>query len=346
MTSYPSIAHGDIWQLPSYPAETPCIIQAKVDGSQLTVRREEHGLLFYNKGKRLGTSKVFLNAIISLTAHEDIFQHGYYYHGEAVCSTQHNLVQYNRTPNYYWVLYEVSREDGYVLTPSETLAHIQGTGIEVVDTLYQGPYSGASMVIDRLLREQPSTLLGGGFEGVVLKVLNSPGSGNTGYTQSRRKFVCEGFQESRDPGARSTVHLSEDEFLADLGLRYNVPARLHKGWQRCRERDMLTGDTVQDQIIVNKDLDADLEEECGQTIRSELLIYFLPKILQGARAQKHGASVDAPHPTHKIGASLAEKYDMKDLQDAAVQSSAVRDALYQMYMPVILPYTREGSTSD
>ena len=91
-------------------------IEEKVDGSQLSfVVSEELTVTFYNKGSTINpTNKVFLKTINMITtlASKKIFNSTYVYHGEAVCSSRHNVVQYERYPKYYFILFDIQTPSG------------------------------------------------------------------------------------------------------------------------------------------------------------------------------------------------------------------------------------------
>jgi hypothetical protein len=53
---------------------------------------------------------VFAKAIAMLNSVKDKFNPDLRYHGEAVCSRKHNVVQYDCVPAYYWILYDIQEE--------------------------------------------------------------------------------------------------------------------------------------------------------------------------------------------------------------------------------------------
>ena len=65
-----------------------------------------------------------------------MFQEGLYYFGEAFVNRHTNIALYDRVPRYFWLLYEVVRQDNSILTPDEMNDLIKDTGIETVQTLF------------------------------------------------------------------------------------------------------------------------------------------------------------------------------------------------------------------
>jgi hypothetical protein len=285
MAAYPKIVAG------RPTGDGDVIIQAKIDGSQCTVVLRDGTLHFYNKGSQIKGNKVFQNTVLSLSNKPHLFKQGYTYHGESVCHTQHNIAKYARTPNYFWIVYEIIRDDGYALNQQEMEQLLEGTGIEIVDLLYSGPCNQA--VIEDIMARQPETVLGGGpdgFEGIVVKRLDI-----TPFY--RRKIVSPQFREERaDADTGATGAASELENIAKIGQTYDVPARIRKGEQRLRERDCRIDDHQISQLELEQELDSDLIKEHGIAIKDRLFCLFFNRMIAGARAAYLGQPQPQPQP--------------------------------------------------
>lgn len=333
MTAYPKIVAGN----PTGDADI--IIQAKIDGSQCSVRLTKDGLRFFNKGSPIKGNKNFQNVIVSLS-NKTFFRTGFTYHGEAVCSTQHNIAKYSRTPNYFWIVYEIIRDDGTALNQQEMEAHLEGTGIEIVDLLYTGPPDKA--VIEDIMTRQPETILGGGsggFEGIVVKRLQQ-------FPFYRRKIVSEKFREEREPIVRISPDLSDIDAMTAIGQIYNVPARIMKAKQRLRDQE-------RDPEVLNQELDDDLIKEKGVDIKDRLICHFFNRILNGARAAYLGlpkpeeipeligyqrAQQSGPLPLNPNG--ISEFLERMRNQFTGPDGDFLRDELWRHYSSIILEASR------
>ena len=153
-------------------------IEEKVDGSQLSfVVSDEGQPTFYNKGSTINpTNKVFVKTINMITtlASKKIFNPTYVYHGEAVCSSRHNVVQYERYPKYYFILFDIQTSTG-LLYPNEKRIEAERIGLEVVPTFIwntdpeRSPYTVCQEFLDNIVAGKVTSILGGRPEGIVLK---------------------------------------------------------------------------------------------------------------------------------------------------------------------------------
>lgn len=109
-------------------------IEEKVDGSQMSFMLssdEEHTLTFYNKGSPINpTHKVFVKAINMITPLASKLNSMYIYYGEAVCSSRHNVVQYERYPKYYFILFDIQGSTS-LLDPDEKRVEAERIGLHM-----------------------------------------------------------------------------------------------------------------------------------------------------------------------------------------------------------------------
>jgi hypothetical protein len=234
-------------------------------------------------------------------------------------------------------VYEIIRaEDGYALNQTEMEELVKGTGIELVDLLYSGP-ANQDVITDIMARE-PSTVLGGEFEGIVVKRMTS-------QPYYRRKIVSPRFRESREP------EVPDDRDVASLGRMYNVPARIAKAQQRRRERDT--------SVDISTDLDNDLMQEHGAAIKDALFCLMFKRMANGARAAYLGQALpeDYPEalgykhaPLREVGGGPGgQRVDPKAIQKflemtrnyfATQAGQSLRDELWTYYSSVILDASR------
>ena len=299
---YPSIDNLSMNSSRSWAGDAPgeegnvnWYIEEKIDGSQLTFRLRHEGdadynaeapsLLFFNKGGNVGsTSKVFVKAINLLNTVCDRFNPSYVYHGEAVCSTQHNVVKYVRPPKYYFILYDIGTPSG-LLDPIQKRDEGQRVGLEVVPTLYLNrvghvsPYQKCQSLIDDIRYERLTSILGGPPEGIVLKHHAFVYRGKT--TATKLKLVTPDFRESHAMKQHKEQATPETAITA-VGQAYSLPARFHKAYQHLRDAGKLKGDDV-DFFRIKEELDNDLEREAREEVTAYLWAELAPYVKRACR---------------------------------------------------------------
>lgn len=298
---FPSIEHGQNKNLSFIDEELDhhVIIQEKVDGSQLTIIKVDDQLLYYNKNSRCqpkGSS--FVDACLQLRS--DFFNEGFTYHGESISNKpkkkndmvvyRHNTCEYLRPPRYNYIIYEIVDKNGYVLTPDETKKHLDGTGLEMVNVLYDSMHQdlkgmGIKEYIKLLLSQiedgKLESSLGLKPEGIVLKVLNR--RRENGIYTSRFKFVREVFAEANISKRDKLVDLSDAEFISQLGLIYDTPARKQKAKQHLEEKGQWKEEKYNNISTMINELDDDLLKEASEEIKDLLFVRFWPIISKQAR---------------------------------------------------------------
>ena len=269
------------------------IIQEKVDGSQLTITRKGDKLVYYNKNKKIsGQGKPWLNSYISLNNKTHLFREGLFYHGEAmksIHSAKLNL-RYEREPRYFWIVYEIVREDNTTLSPEEMKEVLKDTGIETVPILYDNKYETCHNYIDKakqiieLIEDGDINSCLGNVppEGVVLKVLNRD-RGKGKISTTRYKFVRVGFSETNRSKKQKLPRLSQEEIIEGIGKIYDTDARKQKAAQHLEEQRKWKTKMSQNIGLMVNELDSDLLKECEQDIKNLLFIRFWPQISKAAR---------------------------------------------------------------
>ena len=119
--NFPSINHFTNKEIKGKYAFCEWQIEEKIDGSQLSFCLDENNkITFFNKGKTFSKhSTVFRNATYALSILENQLNPNYSYHGEAICNVRHNVVTYQRTPRYYFVLFDVREQNTKKYLPIE-----------------------------------------------------------------------------------------------------------------------------------------------------------------------------------------------------------------------------------
>ena len=294
LRALPSIDHGSETKLNNIDPTQHIIVQEKVDGSQFTITKQNGVLQFYNKNKQVSPKRgPWINVWLAIQGKEDMFQEGLYYHGEAFTDRHTNVVVYNRVPRYFWLVYKIVRQDNSILTPVEMHELLKGTGIELVQTLYDSQTEelhtkmGLQTIIDILLFKIGSfceiqSCLGGKPEGIVVKVLNVPNAGKISNT--RYKYVLPEFAEMHQEKRHRLPEVPDAQFIKELGLVYDTDARRQKAVQHLKEQERWTdGDTMKNIQAMVDELDNDLLKERVDEIKDMLLARFWKEISNSAR---------------------------------------------------------------
>jgi len=236
----PSIEQGNDARLNNIIKGTSDIFfQEKIDGSELTIFKKDGELHYYNKNKKINPKgKPWLNAYLSLNSQPHLFKENYFYHGEAMTKKCTNVNPYERTPHFFWIVYEIVREDNYMLSPSEMNELLKGTNIETVETILtlnpevysKDDYNLSATISDIMKDVSEGTIgssLGGKMEGVVMKTCRK--MENDKYKVTRYKYVRPEFSEIHRDKSKRLEHKSkeftDDEFIEYIGEMFNVPAR-------------------------------------------------------------------------------------------------------------------------
>jgi hypothetical protein len=292
--TFPSIDHGAKAKLDSSSCpNTRVIIQEKVDGSQLSICNIDGKLRFFNKSKEITAhAKPFFNSHVSLVNKPELFKPGYVYHGEAMNSVHPNTIRYEREPTYFWIIYEIVKDDGTSLYPEEIEKLLEGTGLEYIKPLYDNIdnmdttesvdyVEMANEYVEKITRDEIPSILGGRPEGVVLKAVNRMRNGKR--VNTRYKFVRTEFSEMNRARKRRLPKLPDVEIIDGIGAVYNVKARFQKAVQHLQEDGKWKDVPKRNQTALIEELDADLRKECEEDIKNMLFIRFWPQISKAAR---------------------------------------------------------------
>jgi hypothetical protein len=297
VVKYPSIEHVNITSSRDWQGTTEeealnheYYIEEKIDGSQLSfaLAQDNTALQFYNKGKAIApTNKTFYKATAMLQMLSQKCNPEFVYHGEAVCDKRHNVAQYERTPKYYFVLYDLSSSTtGEYYGPEVKRSEAERLGLECVQTLYHNqdpslsPYSKCEELIEQIDAGVIKSMLGGKIEGVVLKHHNFVR--NSKKVSTKLKLVTDEFKESHASSKGKRKKATPEEVLEDLGTCYATHARFHKAYQHLRDQEKLTN-KPKDIHMISQELDEDFAREHLEEIKNYLWVEFGPTILAHAK---------------------------------------------------------------
>lgn len=272
-------------------------VQEKLDGSQFTfVLNPDYNsedpksqqLLFYNKcGAINPTNKIFLKAMnmLNVLAKTGRMSSQYVYHGEAICSTNHGVVKYERVPKYYVVLYDLTTLDGKYQHPTTVKAEARRLGLESAHVLYLNfdrsisPYEVCQRLVDEIAAGKIKSMLGGTPEGVVLKHESFVSRGKTVAT--KLKLVTPAFRESHAM-KQHKEQATPASSIEEIGKAYSLEARFHKSYQHLRDAGKLKH-VMEDVIKIKEELDDDLERECRDEIMMYLWAELAPYVKRACR---------------------------------------------------------------
>lgn len=250
-------------------------IEEKIDGSQLSVflDENEHKLKFYNKNTEVCPTNYAFSKAISMLSQNKIINSlnpDYIYHGESVRQNRHNVIRYETTPKYYFIVYDIFKiSDKSYLSREDKEEECKRLSFACVPVLYFNdiaeinPYDKCHELIQMIEKEELHSCLGGPIEGVVLKHHAYVSKGKKIAT--KLKCVTDTFKE-RHKTKQCSNDYSADEYLEKLGKSFNTEARFQKAYQHLREKNKLTDELKQsdtDKIIeeLNDDFDKEYKDE-------------------------------------------------------------------------------------
>lgn len=300
---YPSVAHLGARANELFAHSIQWWIEEKIDGSQLSFslrpQTEPPELRFTNHGKELlaavYSNNVFGPASARLSAHAlsgdgGGFHAAFVYHGEAVCKRKHSTLEYQRTPRFFFVCYDIydSLMETYLSYPDK-LVECRRLGLECVQLLREPnadptalAYDTAAAFVERIDRGELTSMLGGcRLEGVVIKhnnlvtIKTYQGVERSRTTAATRlKLVTKPFKESHASGGTpKMVDVADaNAAVADIGRLFATEARFTKGLLRMRDADSGINDGYPRQTleVLERDLDRDLAKEYEDEVKTYL----------------------------------------------------------------------------
>ena len=256
----------------------PVVVEEKVDGSQLSVRRE--GKTTWCRSKTVpfeaanyeGPFKLAADAVSAIDLPE-----GYTFRGEFLMRPRHNVLAYDRVPKHNFVVWDVQAPDGGYLHRAAKQLICHGVGLEVVPLLHEGEVTREQLVA---MFDTTSMLGGQRIEGVVVKSYDRPHP--KGEPLWACKLVAEQFQEVA--GRCKIRKERQDDPVDKILCKYQSEARWNKAIQHLRDDERLTN-TRSDIGPLIKEIQADVMLECQEDIKDELFDLFrkqlMNKVIEG-----------------------------------------------------------------
>lgn len=289
---YPSISHVTLGSNRSWVDNYQWYIEEKIDGSQLSFFVDANNVIhFYNKSSHVSLSNSTFEKSTTMLRQKklvDNFNKSYVYHGESVCKQKHNVVVYDRTPKYYFILYDIYDfvADRY-LSLDEKIAESKRVGLEYVQIFYHNadpavsPYEKCKEIMNSITNHTIQSCLGGIPEGMVLKHHAFVSDNKTVAT--KLKYVSKEFKE-RHKTKQPKIIYNIDELVRQLGLSCNTSARFQKAYQHLKESSMIDENPTPDLIpLFESELDKDFDKEYADEIILELCLILHPIVLRWSR---------------------------------------------------------------
>ena len=279
-------------------------IQEKIDGSQfsfsthITENKDKKQIreMVYTCGntERNSDAALFKKAITVLEILKYNFTPDLVYHAEMITSKRHNIVEYERMPHHFVVVYDISNEKQY-FSIEEMIKECQRAGLEFVPAIYTNtnpevnPHEKCLELIKDIEEGRLLSILGGKPEGVVLKCsrfVNLKGE----TVNTKIKYVTSLFKEIRHVKKPTRTRQSIAEFISWVGEHFNLPARFAKGRQHLEIRHNITKDTPNYYEHLCKELDSDLIKEQSDLIQAfienEYRIWKKPKNIEAFKEEE------------------------------------------------------------
>ena len=279
MNSYGKVIPLDKGKYTAGVFDGPCVVQEKVDGSQVSFGIED-GLPVVRSKNCLADGKQFQMVIDWVAQSADLLDPMYTYRGEAVTSPKHNTLRYDRIPANGVILFDIyDAENDRMLWPNELESEAHRLGLESVPC-----FDGASIEAAMRLLDNDSCLGGTKIEGVVIKRYDLPDPAWHGMHDNREgflkvKLVSAKFKEAhgadwkqRNPGNKDVI--------CNLVESYGTEARLAKAVQHMRDDGRLT-ETLKDIGPLINEVSKDLGQECKEEIKEALWKHYGKQVVSG-----------------------------------------------------------------
>ena len=254
-------------------SDGPVWVQEKIDGSQISFRRDGDRLSARSRrqdltsylGDLVASDGMFANGLRTIVRLKDQLHDGWTYRGEYLQKPKHNTLAYDRVPNDHIILFDVDTGIESYLNPQWMAAEAERLGLENVPLLAAFE---SLPPLDRLeaLLQTPSILGGGPVEGIVLKNYSRFGPDKKALMA---KMVREDFQEAQKAEWKRN-NPGKNDAVKQLGAKYGGEARWRKAMQHLRESGRLQG-APQDIPVLLQEVYDDVMVEQEDEIRDFLL---------------------------------------------------------------------------
>ena len=256
------------------------VVSEKIDGSQFSVRvTPEKDIHFRSRNVPMteySYERMFDKVIESIIEIKDYLNPNYIYRGEYVSSPKHHAVKYDRTPNRYFIVFDIElfNNPQVFLTPELVKEEVTRLELETVPIYFQGKVNSAKELL-HLLDNKP--ILGGEhIEGIVIKNYSTAGSDGKIL---KAKLVRDDFKEVQSVEWKKQ-NPSSNDIVSNIitSLRTNI--RWEKSIQHLSEAGVLNN-IPQDISSLIKEIQSDIVSEEIDNIKNILYKHFERQILSG-----------------------------------------------------------------
>lgn len=283
-------AYPKVWALGKAPLFDPsenatflqgeCVVQEKVDGSQISFGVIDGAVMIRSKNQDISTDQdgMFFAAIEAIYKAKANLPEGLVFRGEYLAKPKHNTLTYGRIPKNHIAVYDIwDSTSGRWLDTAEVRLFAYQAGFDIVPTLYVGSIWQKSD-LDAFL-EKESFLGGPNIEGVVIKRYDVA---NRSHAVTFCKYVSEAFREMHTKSWKAQNPTTSD-FVQDLGSSFATETRWLKAVHRLRDQGRLKGD-MSDVGLLLKDLSEDFETEWEHECAKRLYRHFRKRLIKAANA--------------------------------------------------------------
>lgn len=311
-------------------SSVPFYVEEKIDGSHLSFRLSEDSseILFFNRNKQVQgiLTGTYEKAVTMIPLMKDKLQVGFMYYGEYVKAPKANVVVYDRTPPYFFILYDVyDMTNKNWFSYAEKVIEAERVGLMCVPLLYMQKddtvtaHDACAELIKLIESNQIQSCLGGVPEGVVAK-----------RGGAKFKMVSSAFKERHKVKQPKHIRLFKEDYLAWIGAQFDVEARYQKARQHLTENSLeLTKENMEAEL--DADLYKERRDEINSYIRAEAIGY-IKRVLDLKQAPPPGTQPRAcadPTVTH-----------IMDLTRLHRDPEVVLPILYEEFRPIVCGYAR------
>lgn len=274
--SYPkvnSIGHRKIAEL----FLDPVVVEEKIDGSQFSFGIFDGEIKCRSRGQQINMDapdSLFTEAVEVVRELAPKLVNGWTYRAEYLKKPKHNCLSYSRIPKKHLIILDINDGHESYLSYYSKAEEADRIGLECTP-LYTFGYIRSPEDLQQFIGRE--SILGGEIaEGIVVKnYARFTPDGNA----LMGKFVRPEFKE-RHQGNWKEENPNQGDIIQRLITEYKTHARWFKGVQHLGESGGLLGEPKDIGPLI-KEVQADIQEECGTEIRAALWNWAWPQIKRG-----------------------------------------------------------------
>lgn len=253
-------------------------IEEKCVGSQISFGVFDGELQMRSKGAQINVvapEGMFAKAVEYISSIKERLQPGWSYRGEYLGKAKHGVLNYDRTPNNYIIIFDIDPGEQNYLAPDAKRAEATRIGLECVPELYRGRVGDPSTL--RILLDTPSILGGHKVEGIVVKPL-VPNLFGRDKKLLMARFVSEAFQETHaKTWTKEHATPGQGDIIALIGARLTTQARWSKARIHLAEAGKLKSSSRDIGLLI-REVPEDIRKECEEQIKYDLFKWAWPKL--------------------------------------------------------------------